>query len=74
MNLKKILFIIFLINIGMKNNNYSQEAHIAGGGDLKRLGTLKKSTKKNNEELIKINDANRVVFMGNSITEGWSFF
>lgn len=73
MNLKKILFIIFLINIGMKNNNYSQEAHIAGGGNLKDWAHLKKY-EKNNEELIKINDANRVVFMGNSITEGWSFF
>lgn len=73
MNLKKILFIIFLINIGMKNNNYSQEAHIAGGGNLKDWAHLKKY-EKNNEELIKIIDANRVVFMGNSITEGWSFF
>ncbi len=46
MNLKKILFIIFLINIGMKNNNYSQEAHIAGGGDLKDWAHLKKVEKK----------------------------
>ena len=30
--------------------------------------------KNNNEELIKVPDENRVVFMGNSITENWSLY
>jgi lysophospholipase L1-like esterase len=42
-------------------------------GTLMDWATLKKF-EKDNEQLKKINDPNRVVFMGNSITEGWSNF
>ena len=72
MNLKKLIFIILLINF-IVNNNYSQDINIAGGGNLQDWANLKKY-QKNNEKLIKISEPNRVVFMGNSITEGWSFF
>ena len=69
MNLKKLIFIILLINF-IVNNNYSQDINIAGGGNLQDWANLKKY-QKNNEKLIKISEPNRVVFMGNSITEGW---
>ena len=72
MNLKKLIFIILLINF-IVNNNYSQDINIAGGGNLQDWANLKKY-QKNNEKLIKISEPNRVVFIGNSITEGWSFF
>ena len=55
------------------NNNYSQDINIAGGGNLQDWANLKKY-QKNNEELKEIIEPNRVVFLGNSITEGWSFF
>jgi len=54
-------------------NNNAQEIVTAGGGTLKDWAHLKKYEKEN-EQLKKINDPNRVVFMGNSITEGWSNF
>ena len=46
---------------------------IAGGGILKDWAHLKKFENEN-ETLKKVNDSERVVFMGNSITEGWSSF
>ncbi|MDG1830284.1 MAG: GDSL-type esterase/lipase family protein [Flavobacteriaceae bacterium] len=55
------------------DNNYSQDINIAGGGNLQDWANLNKY-QKNNKELKKIIEPNRVVFMGNSITEGWSFF
>tara|TARA_B100001250_G_scaffold391489_1_gene392389 strand:- start:6 stop:668 length:663 start_codon:yes stop_codon:yes gene_type:complete len=55
------------------DNNYSQDINIAGGGNLQDWANLNKY-QKNNEELKEIIEPNRVVFMGNSITEGWSFF
>ena len=72
MNLKKLTFLILILNFIM-DNNYSQDINIAGGGNLQDWANLNKY-KKNNKELKKIIEPNRVVFMGNSITEGWSFF
>ena len=70
MKYNKILLLLFLI--AFMNNN-AQEIVIAGGGTLKDWAHLKKYEKEN-EQLKKINEPNRVVFMGNSITEGWSNF
>ena len=70
MKYHKILLLLFLI--AFMNNN-AQEIVTAGGGTLKDWAHLKKYEKEN-EQLKKINDPNRVVFMGNSITEGWSNF
>ena len=46
---------------------------LVGGGSLLDWANLKKF-EHSNDELNKTNDPNRVVFMGNSITEGWSVF
>ena len=70
MKYNKILLLLFLI--AFMNNN-AQEIVTAGGGTLKDWAHLKKYEKEN-EQLKKINAPNRVVFMGNSITEGWSNF
>lgn len=70
MKYNKILLLLFLI--AFMNNN-AQEIVIAGGGTLKDWAHLKKYEKEN-EQLKKISEPNRVVFMGNSITEGWSYF
>jgi lysophospholipase L1-like esterase len=70
MKYNKILLLLFLI--AFMNNN-AQEIVTAGGGTLKDWAHLKKYEKEN-EKLKKINEPNRVVFMGNSITEGWSNF
>ena len=53
-------------------NNTAQDVYIQGGGTLMDWAHLKKY-EQSNSELKNINDPNRVVFMGNSITEGWSF-
>ena len=53
-------------------NNTAQDVYIQGGGTLMDWAHLKKY-EQSNSELKKINDPNRVVFMGNSITEGWYF-
>ena len=63
--------IIFLFSIIMSNN--AQDIYIQGGGTLTDWAHLKKF-EKDNEQLKKIDEPNRVVFMGNSITEGWSYF
>ena len=68
----KNLSILILLIFSMISNN-AQEVFIQGGGTLKDWAHLKKFEKEN-EELKKISDPNRVVFMGNSITEGWSHF
>ena len=70
MKYNKILLILFLFSIAMSNN--AQDIYIQGGGTLTDWAHLKKY-EQSNSELKKINDPNRVVFMGNSITEGWSF-
>ena len=51
----------------------AQQIAIAGGGSVMDWANLKKY-QKSNEELIKTIDPNRVVFIGNSITEGWGRF
>lgn len=71
MKYNKLTIIIFLLLIIMSNN--AQDIYIQGGGTLMDWAHLKKF-EKDNERLKKINDPNRVVFMGNSITEGWSNF
>ena len=67
----KLTIIIFLFSIIMSNN--AQDVYIQGGGTLMDWAHLKKF-EKDNERLKKITDPKRVVFMGNSITEGWSNF
>ena len=69
MRQNKILLLIFLFSI---MNNTAQDVYIQGGGTLMDWAHLKKY-EQSNSELKNINDPNRVVFMGNSITEGWSF-
>lgn len=69
MNINKITLIFLLMSIVIN----AQELSVAGGGSLMDWANLKKY-QKNNKELIKITDPNRVVFMGNSITEGWGSF
>lgn len=71
MNLKITTFIS--MTFFFMNYNLSQEVYIQGGGNLNDWAHLKKFEKEN-QNLKKINDPNRVVFMGNSITEGWSNF
>ena len=70
MKYNKILLLLFLF--AFMNNN-AQEIVTAGGGTLKDWAHLK-LYEKENEQLKKIADPNRVVFMGNSITQGWSNF
>ena len=70
MKYDKTLLILFLFSIIMSNN--AQDIYIQGGGTLTDWAHLKKY-EQNNSELKKINEPDRVVFMGNSITEGWSF-
>jgi len=72
MNLKKTITIILII-FAMSNNSNAQEVDIQGGGTLTDWAHLKKY-EQSNSKLKNINDPNRVVFMGNSITEGWSNF
>ena len=69
MKYHKILLLIFLFST---MSNTAQAVYIQGGGTLMDWAHLKKY-EQSNSELKKINDPNRVVFMGNSITEGWSF-
>ena len=69
MRQNKILLLIFLFSI---MNSTAQDIYIQGGGTLMDWAHLKKY-EQNNSELKKINEPDRVVFMGNSITEGWSF-
>ena len=66
---KTIFIIIFLLLLGMANN----AQNIAGGGILKDWAHLKKFENEN-ETLKKVDDSERIIFMGNSITEGWSSF
>ena len=71
MRYNKILLILFLFSIAMSNN--AQDIYIQGGGTLTDWAHLKKY-EQSNSKLKKINEPDRVVFMGNSITEGWSNF
>lgn len=71
MNFNKLTLVFAFISITMAVN--AQDIQIAGGGTLMDWAYLKKY-QDSNEELKKISDPNRVVFMGNSITEMWSLF
>ena len=66
MNINKITLVFLFMSILIN----AQEIVIQGGGSLMDWANLKKY-QKSNEEINKKNDPNRVVFMGNSITEGW---
>jgi len=66
MNINKITLVFLFMSILIN----AQETFIQGGGSLMDWANLKKY-QKSNEEINKKNDPNRVVFMGNSITEGW---
>ena len=68
----KITTLIFFLFSSIMSNN-AQDIYIQGGGTLADWAHLKKFEKQN-EKLKKIDESNRVVFMGNSITEGWSNF
>jgi lysophospholipase L1-like esterase len=72
MRQSKTIFIIIILFFTTMIN-YAQDIFIQGGGTLKDWAHLKKFEKEN-ETLKKVNDSERVVFMGNSITEGWSNF
>ena len=67
--LLSIIFFSLSCNSGKMNN----EVYIQGGGTLNDWANLAKYAE-SNSELKKQFDANRVVFMGNSITEGWYNF
>ena len=69
MNINKITLVFLFMSILIN----AQETFIQGGGSLMDWANLKKY-QKSNEELMKTTDSNRVVFMGNSITEGWGSF
>ena len=69
MNINKITLVFLFMSILIN----AQEIVIQGGGSLMDWANLKKY-QKSNEEINKKNDPNRVVFMGNSITEGWGSF
>ena len=71
MKYNKILLILILFSIAMSNN--AQDIYIQGGGTLTDWAHLKKY-EQSNSALKKINEPDRVVFIGNSITEGWSNF
>ena len=69
MNINKITLVFLFMSILIN----AQEILIQGGGSLMDWANLKKY-QKSNEELMKTTDSNRIVFMGNSITEGWGSF
>ena len=69
MSINKITFAFLFMSIVIN----AQQVAIAGGGSVMDWANLKKY-QKSNEELIKTTDPNRVVFIGNSITEGWGRF
>ena len=71
MKYNKTLFTFLLVFTIMINN--AQEVFIQGGGTIMDWAHLKKFDEEN-KKLKKINELKRVVFMGNSITEGWSNF
>ena len=71
MKYNKTIFTFLLLFTIMINN--AQEVFIQGGGTTMDWAHLKNFEEKN-EKIKKINDPERVVFMGNSITEGWSNF
>jgi len=71
MRLHNSTFVLLFISIIITGN--AQDVHVAGGGTLMDWAHLK-FYQESNEELKKLNDPKRVVFMGNSITQQWSVF
>ena len=73
MYITKKIFILFILNIAMANNIQGQVTYVPGGGTLADWAYLEKF-REANSKIMDFEDPNRVVFMGNSITEGWSNF
>ena len=73
MNITKKAIILFILNITMANNLQGQVNYVPGGGTLEDWAHLEKY-REANSKIIDLEDSNRIVFMGNSITEGWSNF
>mgnify|MGYP001462127249 FL=1 len=73
MNKYLILSIMILSLSSCKNDHGSNSIFIQGGGTLDDWANLSKYDESNKKLMNEI-DENRVVFMGNSITEGWSNF
>lgn len=71
MKYNKTIFTFLLVFTIMINN--AQEVFIQGGGTIMDWAHLKKFDEEN-KKLKKTNELKRVVFMGNSIIEGWSNF
>ena len=73
--MKKFL-LIFIMILGLSscdNKETTNFVYIQGGGTLDDWANLSKYDE-SNKKLMNLIDGNRVVFMGNSITEGWSNF
>ena len=73
MNKYLILSVIIFSLLSCNSENKNNTVFIQGGGTLDDWANLSKYAE-SNKELIDDLDENRVVFMGNSITEGWSNF
>ena len=73
MNKYLILSIMILSLSSCNNEKGSNSVFIQGGGTLDDWANLSKYDE-SNKKLMNVIDENRVVFMGNSITEGWSNF
>ena len=73
MNKYLILSIMILSLSSCNNEKGSNSIFIQGGGTLDDWANLSKYDE-SNKKLMNVIDENRVVFMGNSITEGWSNF
>ena len=73
--MKKYLILSFMIlSLSSCNNDKGNNSiYIQGGGTLDDWANLSKYAE-SNEKLMDELDENRIVFMGNSITEGWSNF
>ena len=70
---KFLLLSIIFFSLSCNNEKMNSEVFVQGGGTLNDWANLSKYSE-SNSELKKQSDANRIVFMGNSITEGWSNF
>ena len=82
---KIIITVVFIVSTTVTNGQEliqagkyddlmsAPEIAIAGGGSLIDWANMN-FYKDSNDKLKKITDTNRVVFMGNSITQGWSHF
>ena len=70
--MKKVVYILAVSLLFIMNLN-SQDVYIQGGGSLDDWANLSQFSELN-KGLIEKTDKNRVVFMGNSITSGWSNF